>query len=749
MTEQAQAPPLRDSQQQPTRSRSRAQLEQALKRALDAGPAGIEQQLRCVLALSQMIDKPAEEAAHNPAVLSTVQARLVALSHLVAVLDEKQLLTLARDAREIKEVAVRLPLLTRLALHLSPGLYRDIVHEVWNNIQHIEDRALRARTLFELAPLLTLVNDEPATPSTLLDVVGQAQSIKETGARLRSLSALAPHLPYAMSVRTIQRILEDARALNNDAVRSKMITTLAPHLPEQLKGRALSLAQIIEAPAERARALVALAGYLPPEQQENLRRIAMQTIAMIENEEERAELLISFAPYLEYASQEAQFPMLLARALDIAVGIARRHIRARVLVALASHLTLDLQGEALAAVHSLSSERERAMLLATLAPTLPPQMLVASLAVAHTMREQDARVHALSVLAHYVPENARAQTVLDALAAASNLPNHYERVMALVSLLDILPDHLRDQALTNALEAVRLIENENARARALGLVGPHLSDSLLLRSLEIAEQFADPHQRLDALLGIAPRLPGARQQVVALKMLDCVRQMPLEFKQARALTSIAGQVPPEMMSQLQEIAEKFSDPYDRFSVLISMVQNLPHDKRPPLIAQAWRLIKQIEEGYDRASALVAVAPFLPASARPDLAQSISLAIRLTPDDYDKASAISLLGPLLADGDNARFATLPDHLEALKAGMEAALSVPQQALRASLLAEGAKLWVGMQDEERTRSLWADLLMQLHTLPLADVLLCLGALIPIIREMVGEQGLQDVAQILGVR
>src|SRR5690606_6406475 len=101
--------------------------------------------------------------------------------------------------------------------------------------------------------------------------------------------------------------------------------------------------------------------------------------------------LIAFAPHLEYVTDTEHFPHLLEQALGIAISIKRRHLRARVLVALAPHLTLDLQGEALAAVHSLSSERDRAMLLAQLAPTLPPNMLVASLAVAHSMEEPDAR----------------------------------------------------------------------------------------------------------------------------------------------------------------------------------------------------------------------------------------------------------------------------------------------------------------------------------------------------------------------
>ena len=65
-------------------------------------------------------------------------------------------------------------------------------------------------------------------------------------------------------------------------------------------------------------------------------------------------------------------------------------------------------------------------------------------------------------------------------------------MIELAALIDVLPPHLQEQTYTNALETPRLIKNENARARALSLLGPHLPLRLLNRALETANQLGNP-----------------------------------------------------------------------------------------------------------------------------------------------------------------------------------------------------------------------------------------------------------------
>lgn len=717
--------------------------------ALEAGAGAFRQQLRLLLALSQVNSNKPNRTPYSEKPLSIRQARLTVLTDIPEILGENGAQQLFKEIVQIGDASVRLPLLAKLAIRMPASQYRTIVRDIWNQAKAIVDPLARARTLFGIAPLLTLLHDEPATPSALLQVLGIAQTIKNTEARLRSLIALVPYLPQEVATRTVRRVLIELHESKNDALCARSLMALSPMLPQDVEAMVLEVAEGIKSPVERARSLTALARYMPEEFQPRLRHSALDAIMAIEGEEERADILVAFAPNLEYMRQGDTFPEVLEKALTIGITITRRHIRAKVLVALAPHLTTDLQGEALAAVHSLNNERDRAMLLAELAPQLPGNMLVASLAVAHTMREQDSRVHALSVLAHYVPENARMQTILDALAAASNLPRHFERVGALVGLLDILPPHLLEQALTNALETARLIENENARARAISLLGSHLPERLLMRALDIILELENPQQRLNTLLSIIPALNGEKYQEALRHALQTARQMPLEYKRARALISIAPHLKPEMLTEVHTLADTLDDPLDKANVYIAISQNLPPEQRPALIVRTWSLLRQIEDGYDRATVIAALAPFLPATARNDLTAAILNAIHTVGEDYDKASAITILAPLLADDTSSSEMSLPDAYTAIQKGLEAALTIPHQALRTQLLVQGAALWGETSDKERSFNLWKQLAKELITLPLPDVLLCLGALLPIIRDFASDAGLQDVARVLGIR
>ncbi|MDX1993293.1 MAG: hypothetical protein SF029_12950 [bacterium] len=740
----ASKPPART----PTGQLGRAQLEAALRKALDGGVNELTRQVRYSLALSQLIDAPPNSQLPAEKITPVPQARIKTLAALADVLDRKQINAVIKEITQLQDEVARLELLVDLALHIPPDMYQDMVRDILAQARSLRNPAARARILFKLNPLLTLMTDEPVTPSDMLAVVALAQSIGNTESRVRSLVALSSHLPQTMSIRLLSRVLDDVDETNNDTLRSNTISAMAGHLPPEIEERALHSSTSIHSPNERARALTALARTISEPHQARLHTAAVEAISQIINEDDRANALVLLAPHLEYSAEENGFPALLEAALAIAISLTRRHLRARALVALAPHLMLDLQGEALAAVHSLSSERDRAALLAELAPTLPPEMLVASLAVAHTMREHDARVHALTVLAHHVPQNAQNQTILDALAAAANLPHHYERVMALVALLDVLPPLLKEQALTNALESTRLIDNENARSRALSLLGHELPPQLLTRGLELAYQINDPQQRLNAVLGMVPYLSGEPRFDALLHLLDCVEQMPFAYKQARALVSVAPHLPPELMPNALKLADQLDDPFDRSNAYIALVQNLPPKERPPLIAKTWALLKRIDDGYDRASALVAIAPFLPSAAAHELAQSASTVIGAIMDEYDQASAITILAPLLTWNDSSGQTSLPEPSTILREAFFAALDVPHQQTRLDLLEAGLPLWEDLEDEPRYQ-LWRDFAPRMAALPLADVLLCLGVMVRLLRTMGGEVRLKEIAQILGAR
>lgn len=751
MTQGTSIPQNRESQSAEASGRlGRRQVEDALKRALDTGAVAIPQQLRYLLALCQMSTEHHTTTPYTAKPMSVVQARLSALESLSGVLNDRQVRALLRDIEKIQDINIRTMLLARVAIFIDPKEYQNVVRDIWQQSEYIGDIVVRTRAIYQIAPLLTLINDEPATATPLLNILRLAEAIENTEARLRSLVSVASHLPYDVSIRTFQRVLDELERAGNDSLRVKTLIAMAQEVPDELVGQALNIAGSIRNPTERARTLTALAQVMPTDLRPRLRQDALEAITMIESDDDKAEALIAFAPHLDFATDREKFPAIVTKALAIAIGISRRHVRAKVLVAISPHLTTDLQGEALAAVHSLSNEQDRAMLLAELAPNLPPNMLVASLAVAHTMVSQDARVHALTALAHYVPESARHQTVRDALAAASNLPHYLERVTALVDLADLLPPDLLEQALSNALESAKSIENANAQARALNQLGNYLPETLLEQALELAINIEDANQRLNAIIGIMPNLMSEdRQREARESLVKCAEQMRLEFKQARALVTILPHLTQDMLKPIEEMADGYFDPFDKVSVYLAIAQNSPPENRPSLIGKAWTRLQHIEDGYDRASMIAAMAPFLPERAGKDLASAVESAINIIQDDYDKASAIRILVPLLSSGSNGNSVVLPDTATALERGIETAVLIPDQALRAEYLSEGIKMWVNIHDKERSFNLWRKLVWQFQALPLADVLLCLASVMPLIYEIADKETIIRVAEVLGIR
>jgi len=728
----------------------RTQLTQSLNKALEAGPTEILQQIRYILALSQVTAATAVPVPVAAPPYTVAEARLLALVELRETLNQDQVVQLFEDVQQIDNVGLRLRLLLALTPHMPAEQRTRTAQDLWQQVNQIEDDpALRGELLVHVFPLLDHGLDESTQVAVQLsNTIKLAQAIDNAEARVRSLVALAMQLPPAMKMTLFTHILDEIDATHSDSLRANAINAMVDHLPVEVETRVLKSVRNIFTAHERIRALTALARTISPDNQRVIRAEAIKAITQIRNEDDRAEALINFAPHLEPASEEDGFPQLLEQALGVAVTLSRRQMRAKALVALAPHLTLDLQGEALAAVHSLTNERERAILLAELAPTLPPNMLVASLAVAHTMREQDARVHALTILAHHAPEHARSQTVLDALAAASNLPHHYERVTALVALADVLPSQLLDQAFTNALETTRLIENPSARARALSLLGHHLPAHLLDRALDAAYQIPDVQMRINALTGIVPRVPVEQREPAQRKMLESAQHMPFGYKRARAIVSVAPHLTPELILEALKLADELDDAFDRVSAYVALAQNMPPKQRPQIIDRAWQILRDIEDGYDRSSALAAVAPFMPDDMRDVVARAASSVVRSITDEYDQASAITILAPVLAQGEALTTEIRLDRTGVLRTLLKAALATPQQAQRVTLMRQACAVWVQLDDEGRY-ALWQDHAVSIARLPLADTLYCLGALYPLIKTLVPEADLKNIAYILGLR
>ena len=298
--------------------------------------------------------------------------------------------------------------------------------------------------------------------------------------------------------------------------------------------------------------------------QPRLRAAALEAIAVIPNEEERARALVAFAPHLEMMSgSEEAFPVLLQRALEIAISMHQRAARARGLAGLHAHLPHELHGEALAAVNAIPDEHVRAQLLAEMAPGLPGDMTVAAMAVAHDIRQRDARYLALKALASNLPVKAADRTWQDALAVAVALPRQLERVLALAELVPNLPDELARRTLSSALTTARSISKERARVRALSTLAPLLVDrpQLLADALADAHALTNPVDKVSALIALLPYLPpGEATDRTLTLVLDMLGEVNVEYRRARALSSLAAYLTAATLPLAVQIARRSMTP---------------------------------------------------------------------------------------------------------------------------------------------------------------------------------------------
>jgi hypothetical protein len=186
---------------------------------------------------------------------------------------------------------------------------------------------------------------------------------------------------------------------------------------------------------------------------------------------------------------------------------------------------------------------------------------------------------------------------------------------------------------------------------------------------------------------------------------------------------------------------------DRVTALTALAHHLPVEQRRAIIIDCWGLIRTIEGGYDAASALSALAPLLPKTAANDLARTAGMIIGSIMDEYDQASAITIWAPLLAVEDEmSHNGPLPDKYVALEKGIHATLEIADPVARGPLLMRGAQLWVDISEEDQCYRLWQNVAQHLAALPLADSILCLSMLAPVIRHLAGDRGLSQITQML---
>ncbi len=721
-------------------------LEQRWQQAIEQGPRMAGRQVAYALAASL---QAAPVSKHDlPPLPKPAEATsgLLAATALSEHLTMQARIDLFHEALALPDPVGKARALFLLAAHLSGETRRRAIGEAYQAALQVAHPVTRVELLVELLPLLRSALENELPSGMVAETLDLAAHMQSPEARLRALTALTPHLPPTIRVAVLLAELDTIAALSQSDLQAGALVALAPHLTAEVHHRALTVAAHVKDPSARARSLTALAEVLPAELQPRLRAAALEAIATVSNEEDRARALAAFAPHLEaMTGQEEEFPLLLKRALEIAVNMHQRAARARAMVGLHGRLPRELHGEALAAVNAIQDEHVRAQLLAEIAPGLPGDMSVAAMAVAHDIRQRDARYLAFKALAEHLPQRAADRTWQDALALALALPRQLERVLALAEIAPHLQDDLAARTLNEALSTARSIPKERARVRALSTLAPLLVpyQQALADCLADAHTLGNPFEKVSALIALLPYLPeGDAAAVTINEILNDLRGITVEYRRARALASVVPHLPPTSMGAAAEIALDITDPYDRATTLVAFLPYLAGEAHAGVLESAWTAAGEITDHYDRAMALVALWGFSNPERQAMIIPVLLDAVREIQDEYDRASGISVVAPLLA-ADTLPTA-IPSEAHVLREALLATSQVPDTSLRGTLLARLVPLWTQVQPASVAYSLWCEILLLLSRRPVPDLLSDVSALVPVLLAIGGPAAAREATE-----
>jgi nucleoside phosphorylase len=278
------------------------------------------------------------------------ERRAWALTEVVPYLPERErtgVLEAALEAvQQIGDDELQAKAFRALTPHLPKGERASVLGVALKVAQQIRGDLNRIQALGALAPSLS--EDERA--DMLGTALKGARRIKDGGDRVYAFAALVPHLPEAERADVLDLALRAAKQIKHFTgqplihwKRAEALAALLPHLPGPL---ALQHAQQIAYKGDRIRALTKLMPYLPdPERSVALAAVlrAAQQKGIRDYTFDPTFALVDLAPYLT----ESERVRLLPTALEAAKKIKDRPVRARALAALAPHLPVKLEEDAL------------------------------------------------------------------------------------------------------------------------------------------------------------------------------------------------------------------------------------------------------------------------------------------------------------------------------------------------------------------------------------------------------------------
>ena len=708
-----------------------ADLGRLLDTALVAGPGTLTRQVQYLLRLATMRPTPPGASLN-----------LDTLARVAGYLDTPALEMLWHYADQVIDPDHRLCLLGQIAPHLGQrGIIPDpleLIEAASTDGLTDPDPVVITEVLLDLAPHLE-VPQEQNLPTFQQRMLAGVEGIRDPGSRVRALGVLIENLPPPFQDQAVALAFATAtEELPNEVARALALSELPAHLPTTFQDRLLTIAYQLEAPDARALLLGRIIPYLPTERQAQAVLGALDAVNEIYGDEARAQALIALAPYMEAVGPLRYLPEGLQQAIHVTFSIENPDDRARAFAALAPYLSPELLTEALQAIRDITDDQVRAHTLTRLAPHLPDELQVAAYGIAQETAPAEARALALATIAPYLSATARAQALADALVAALAIERRYERVVALADLAPHLPDDLRARALQEAQNATRSIPDEGERSRALVFLAPYVPDDWLPEAVADAYTILEPDERVPALCALLPRLPDEPRLRVGQDLINLAIALKPPHQKASILAAVAPVLPAPLIDLAVQAATQIDTPYDRMHVLTAL---LPHQPEH-LHSTALEAARAVPNRYQRTSALLELVPHTARTLHPDLLnEALETALGIE-DHYDRASALAHLA-LHAD---TQVHTRNRQQDALSMALAAALEIPDESTRTTLLARLAQIWTWLLSPAQSYMLWRQTIAFLRTRSYPEVLNTLAALAPAIERIGSGDAIEPVAGVI---
>jgi hypothetical protein len=557
------------------------------------------------------------DALSAAATIESPAARAEVLSTLATQVD---------DPRPVRGEALKAVAAIDDSTTLTEVLARLVEQLDGGQLEEASDLAAAIRHPLRKSEALTAIAGRFPDPRPSVTAALAAVAAAEGGSReLELLVAIAqqvdpPHLATALALVGTT----DATSAFKEAA----LTGLAEHLDSAQLEQARRIAEEIQDPGPRSKALCSLVPRLTDKN--DIIRSILDSAASADDWW-LADALVDVAPHLD----ESQLPSIFT----LLESIEMPYIKSRAVIGLKSGLKRPPVKRLLESAMSISDPRSMSEAILGLVDTNPdPGDIKLALAAARGVAAHDWRARTLiKLFDHFEPSQTEVREALSLLPEVHetdrpelliDISTHLsgeQANMALTMAADIEPKWLRCQVLfgiaehhhvpnemleeirDDALQAAIGSTGRASKALALRSLVPYLNSGQLSEALSAAASIGNPHHRVEAIAGIARRLQG-EQLNRALVAADLGEALAFGDAAAEPAEQLLEQLGPTQLADAVEIARQIEFPTSRARMFAMLARHLRESSE--VLTEALRAANMAGAPPQQAAALLDLIPAL-------------------------------------------------------------------------------------------------------------------------------------------